>query len=214
MKILSHRGYWKSVFEKNTTTAFNRSFSLEIGTETDVRDLNLNLVISHDLPTKNQLGFEKFLQMASLYSNDLLPLTLALNIKSDGLAIPIRRTIEAYRNLDCFVFDMSVPDMRSYFKAGIPVFTRMSEVEREPAWLDMSAGVWLDGFTSEWYGVNIVEELISLKKRVCIVSPELHGRPYLELWQKIKNLSVEQQILLCTDHPEEALDFFDLRKGK
>ncbi len=52
MQVISHRGYWKSAAEKNTTTAFARSFALGYGTETDVRDLNGELVISHDMPTQ------------------------------------------------------------------------------------------------------------------------------------------------------------------
>lgn len=212
MKILSHRGYWKSVLEKNTLEAFQRSFSIGLGTETDIRDFNQNLVISHDMPTGNELDFNQFLQMASLNSSDI-PLTLALNIKADGLAIPIRRTLDAYPNLDCFVFDMSVPDMRSYFAAGVPVFTRMSEVERNPAWLDISSGVWLDGFASEWYGLSVIRDLLTQKKRVCIVSPEIHGRNHRTFWQTIKTLVDEKQILICTDYPEEATDFFNLNKG-
>ena len=39
MQVISHRGYWKAASEKNTQTAFKRSFSLGYGTETDVRDL-------------------------------------------------------------------------------------------------------------------------------------------------------------------------------
>lgn len=35
MIILSHRGYWKETHEKNLPIAFERSFSLGFGTETD-----------------------------------------------------------------------------------------------------------------------------------------------------------------------------------
>jgi hypothetical protein len=71
---------------------------------------------------------------------------------------------------------MSIPDTRAYFKAGIPVFTRVSEVERNPAWLEQSAGVWLDAFESEWYGMTDILSLLRAGKRVCVVSSELHGR--------------------------------------
>ncbi|EIP3086535.1 hypothetical protein ACTK3A_001677 [Campylobacter jejuni] len=39
MKILSHRGYWKNKQEKNSITAFNRSFLNSYGLETDLRDM-------------------------------------------------------------------------------------------------------------------------------------------------------------------------------
>jgi len=49
MKILSHRGYWKTVSEKNTpAAAFERSFSPRFGTETDIRDYAGGLVFPHD----------------------------------------------------------------------------------------------------------------------------------------------------------------------
>lgn len=204
MKFLSHRGYWKTAAEKNTEIAFTRSFSLNFGTETDVRDANNELCISHDIATGNELSFDAFLQLANTNS---APLTLALNVKADGLARPMRRVLDAYPALDCFVFDMSVPDMRSYFEAGIPVFTRMSEVERQPVWLDRSAGVWLDGFESEWYETAFIEELLK-QKRVCVVSPELHGRSHLVFWERIKHLVNESRLMLCTDYPQEAAKFF------
>jgi hypothetical protein len=51
MQILSHRRYWKMDSEKNTKIAFERSFSLGFGTETDLmRDFGRKIVISHDMP--------------------------------------------------------------------------------------------------------------------------------------------------------------------
>ena len=47
MVILSHRGYWKDA-RKNSVDAFKASFVREFGTETDIRDYNGELVISHD----------------------------------------------------------------------------------------------------------------------------------------------------------------------
>ncbi len=38
MQILSHRGYWKSIKEKNSFIAFERSFLAMHGVETDLRD--------------------------------------------------------------------------------------------------------------------------------------------------------------------------------
>lgn len=39
MQILSHRGYWKSMEEKNSIIAFDRSFFSLYGLETDLRDM-------------------------------------------------------------------------------------------------------------------------------------------------------------------------------
>lgn len=205
MKIISHRGYWNSVNEKNTEKAFARSFLLGFGTETDVRDFNREIRVSHDMATGEELNFHTFLALASSTGRSL---TLALNIKADGLAKKIYQALEGYPNLDCFVFDMSVPDMRSYFDLGIPVFTRMSEVEQQPVWIERSAGVWLDGFDSEWFDISLIKNLLLMKKRVCIVSPELHGRNHLTFWALIKDFVSEQNLMLCTDYPEQAAKFF------
>ena len=209
MKIISHRGYWKSDIEKNKEVAFNRSFSLGFGTETDVRDFNGGLVISHDMANGTEISFENFLKLANAHIGSR-PLTLALNIKSDGLASHISNAIELYKNLDCFVFDMSVPDMRDYLNQDIAVFTRISEVEQEPVWMDRCEGIWLDGFESDWYSNSFILDLLNQKKRVCIVSPELHKRRHMTFWNRIAPLVGEELLMLCTDFPEQAKVFFDL----
>ena len=207
MKILSHRGYWKSESEKNTKKALDRSVSNGFGFETDIRDYNGKLVISHDIASSQSLGFNEFLENSI---NNLIQekLTLALNIKSDGLSNKLYDSLKEYPSLDVFVFDMSIPDMRSYFNAGIPVFCRMSEVE-QPVWLNDSDGVWLDDFYSEWYDSKFVEELLSEGKRICLISPELHGRKHLTFWKEIKKLYQYESILLCTDFPEDAKNYFE-----
>lgn len=212
MKIISHRGYWKSDVEKNSIAAFKRSFLLGYGTETDVRDYKGELVISHDMANGCEESLSSFLATA----NDALrcasnrSLTLALNVKADGLAVAMRKHLDKHSELDAFVFDMSIPDMRSYFDQGIPVFTRMSEVEPHPVWFELSAGVWLDGFSSEWYDISEIERVLEMGKRVCIVSPELHKRQHLSLWEKIRPLAIASRsdLMLCTDLPEDATSFF------
>ena len=207
MIILSHRGYWKSADEKNTEVAFERSFTLGFGTETDVRDFNGGLVISHDVPNGREISFEKFLRIADRFSRGGR-LVLALNVKADGLSERVSGEIRKYCNLDCFLFDMSVPDMRDHLRRDIPVFTRMSEVENPPVWLDRCSGVWLDSFETEWFSNSIILELLTLNKRICIVSPELHGRDHMDFWQRIKPLANEPMLMLCTDYPEQAREFF------
>ncbi len=206
MKILSHRGLWVSPSEKNTAIAFERSFGLGFGTETDLRDYRGELVISHDMPAGDEMYFSELL--ALLHQFDADPITLALNIKADGLATQVGNSLAAMPALDAFVFDMSVPDMRSYLNAGIPFFTRVSDVERHPVWLQSASGVWLDSFESDWYDVRTIEEFLDQGKRVCIVSPELHHRSQETAWQTLKPLFKEANLLLCTDFPEKARDYF------
>ena len=207
MHILSHRGYWKDPNEKNSAVAFQRSFECGFGTETDVRDCAGRLVISHDMPTGCELDLEAFL---NIYGNRQLP--LAINIKSDGLVVPLQNLMKTAKILDWFVFDMSIPDMRSYLRAGVPVFTRMSEVEQSPVWIDDASGVWLDAFSDVWYDINFIDGLLDRGLRVCVVSPELHGREHDVFWMQLSVLSKRAGLMLCTDFPGQAEEFFKVNK--
>lgn len=203
MKVISHRGYWKEPSEKNTEVAFRRSFDLGFGTETDVRDLAGTLVISHDMPTGGEMPLDTFLSLSGVRE-----LTLALNIKADGLADRVVEAARRHQLRDWFVFDMSVPDMRAYLKLGAPVFSRMSEVERVPAWVDQAAGIWLDSFSLEWWDAAVLRDLLAGAKRVCVVSPELHGRGHTAMWATLAEFRQHDNLVLCTDLPEQARHYF------
>jgi hypothetical protein len=205
MKIISHRGYWLEASEKNTEVAFRRSFDLGFGTETDVRDCAGQLLISHDMPSGKEMTLEAFLDILAGR-----PLPLAINIKADGLSKKLLEILQRYRVADAFVFDMSVPDLLQQLKNGVPSFTRLSEYEREPSCYDQAAGVWLDAFKSVWYDFDLIKSIVAKNKRVCLVSPELHGRPCEELWDMLRaNKAIQHpQIILCTDLPEKAQAFF------
>jgi hypothetical protein len=208
-RLLSHRGCWKHGLPKNSIAAMKRSFAYGYGVETDIRDEAGQLVISHDLPVPTCPTLRQVMDAAAIES-PLAPPTLALNIKADGLADLVRSELARQPQLQCFVFDMAVPDMLHYFNAGIPTFTRLSEVEPVPAWLERCRGVWLDAFTAEWYGMGVIRDLLAKDKYVCVVSPELHGREYIPLWQQLKTMWADTRLMLCTDLPDDALHFFDL----
>lgn len=204
MKIISHRGYWLNPVEKNTEAAFRRSFDLSFGTETDVRDLNGELVISHDMPDANAMTLSAFLDLPQARQ-----LPLALNIKSDGLQAELVKKMVGVA--DWFVFDMSIPDTRGYLQLNVPVLMRMSEVELNPPWVDKCAGIWLDAFDGLWYDEHFLTELLSRFQRVCIVSSELHKRDPLQLWTLIKKFRSSERLILCTDFPEKAEQFLELK---
>lgn len=202
MIIMSHRGYWKAEAEKNQEVAFNRSFDLGYGTETDVRECGGLLLMSHDIPSGSEVTLDQFL---SIVDGRVLP--LAINIKADGLADVLKMAFDDHPGLDWFVFDMSIPDTRAHFSAGNPVFVRMSEVEKTPAWLEQASGVWLDGFDSVWYDKELILDLLQKNKKVCIVSEELHKRDHALQWKMLSQISSES-FMLCTDFPEDATKFF------
>lgn len=208
MKIIAHRGVWRNSQQQNSLVAFNKALSLNAGIETDIRDCQQKLVISHDMAQATSLQLTHVLaELKSLLTQQH---TLALNIKADGLAFSLKKILTRYSNLDYFAFDMSIPDAKQYLAAGIPMFTRLSEIEPSPLLFDEAAGIWLDSFSNNWFNATTITDLLKQNKRVCIVSAELHQRDYLPIWQLLKPLKNNDQLLLCTDLVEEAFQFFYL----
>ena len=210
MIVMSHRGLWKEEKEKNTETAFRRSFVLGFGTETDIRDCCGELVISHDIADNNCMSLGYFFGIYKSYSVDL---PLALNIKADGLQKKLLSEIIKYEISNYFVFDMSVPDGLACLKAGLRTFTRQSEFEPYPAFYEAAQGVWVDEFTDHWVDEATIANHLTKGKDICIVSPELHKRPMQKEWQHYKKISscsgAGGRVMICTDLPEEAERMFN-----
>ena len=205
MIILSHRGYWKSEEERNQEVAFHRSFDLGYGTETDIRDIQGKLVISHDMPQGNEITFEELLQIMGGRN-----LPLALNIKADGMANEILRLLKKYNHTNYFTFDMSIPDMVVQLKTELTVFTGLSDILSPAVLLDQAKGIWLDCFNSDWYDSKLVDTYLEMGKSVCIVSADLHKRDVKDQWSIIKQCKHfdSDSLMLCTDYPETAREFF------
>lgn len=198
MQIISHRGYWKTPAEKNGRAAFARTLELGFGTETDVRDLGGELVVSHDPPQGGEIAWRELLD---LFDGHGLP--LAVNIKADGLA-PMLKAAFAGRSTPWFAFDMSGPETVRYAREGLPFYTRHSDVEPEPILYEQAAGVWLDDFAGGWITPDAVSRHLDAGKAVCVVSPELHGRDPQAMWEQLTLFESEAAVTLCTDRPEEA----------
>ena len=163
MKIISHRGFWDKATEMNSIQSFIKSFELGFGTETDVRDLNGRIVISHDIPSDSSetIYFEDFLEIYKKYSAIVNSLPIALNIKADGLQTLITQKLEEYSIDNYFLFDMSLPDQLQYVKKNTSkVFTRQSEYEKEPLLYKESDGVWLDSFDGNWFSYDLIKNHI------------------------------------------------------
>jgi len=207
MQIISHRGYWKSTEEKNREIAFERSFALGFGTETDLRDYCGRVVVSHDMANHSAVPLNELL---SIFNRHDRRLPLALNIKADGLQQPLKAALQQFAIENYFVFDMSVPDTIGYIGAGINFFSRQSEYEPQPAFYNECNGIWLDCFKDIWYTSDLISGHLANNKQVAIVSPELHKRNHLYLWQQLKADKLYQSagLILCTDVPEKAADFF------
>lgn len=189
--------------------AFERSFKNGLGLETDVRDYKGQLVVSHDIPNENSISMETFLNLYKSIGDNLY---LALNIKSDGLQSVLSDLIQQFEVKNYFVFDMSVPDGLNYLRKNMNVFTRQSEFETTPSFYNEAEGVWLDEFNSHWITDEVIKKHLMAEKKICIVSPELHGRSYNEEWRMYKKIEQElkpEAMMLCTDFPEKAKKYFN-----
>ena len=217
MECLAHRGFWKSPGEKNTRVAFERALEAGFGIETDLRDHDGTIVISHDPPGgegEPEMTFEDFL---TLYRQMEAGGTLALNIKADGLAAETLRLLQQFDLPRYFVFDMSIPDMLGYARLGMSCFSRQSEFE-SPVMFEADStfspihGIWLDSFSSIWYSTDLVSKHLASGLDVCLVSPELHGRNPDPWWDELKAFRKTLQpsddsnfgsLMLCTDFPDK-----------
>ena len=199
-QIFAHRGAWLE--NKKTPNSFESlSIALADGfaVETDVRDRDAALIVSHDPPRKNDTDITEFQKLVSKKN------TLAINIKSDGLAPKLVVLQEQIRESNSFVFDCSFPEIYKYRQLGIPHALRISEYESELPW--NPDYIWLDSFESDWWIHD--KNIRNLVTRIptIIVSPELHGRDKSQVWDIFLELreSVEH-VGICTDYPGQLLE--------
>lgn len=209
--IIAHRGLHYSEDEKNSAVAIRRAIEEGFGFETDIRDINRKIVVSHDPPTDDNvlLSFEWLLQEVS---STKCTGRIALNIKSDGLSETISSAIltNGAPVSQFYVFDMSVPDTIPYLRSPIDVYTRQSDYELAPVLLEEAQGVWIDDFSGSNQQVRIAKQFMDKGLRVAVVSSELHKRTHAELWNQIYESEVYLSPLfeLCTDLPIEAANHF------
>ncbi|MFS1977267.1 hypothetical protein [Vibrio splendidus] len=206
--IIAHRGFWFDISEQNTEEAFKRALSSGFGIETDLRDRNKSLVISHDMPDLESVTFDKFLNICDQHDSQNV---LALNIKADGLQAPLKQS--DIKNTH-FFFDMSVPDMLGYCNQAMPVYTRYSDLETVPSLYQESEGIWLDNFSDEKLDLEALETFLKDNKKIVLVSPELHKKDESSYWSDLRefinsNPQWSDSIGLCTDYPSKARDYFN-----
>ena len=215
MQILAHRGWWLQPGEKNSKAAFERALAAGYGIETDVRDCDGELVISHDMPRRAAAQPPQTLPaFLDLYASFPGRPTLALNVKADGLHEPMHAALATRRITSYFVFDMSVPDTLGWLRRGMSVFTRRSEFETGSSLDAQAQGFWLDAFETPYVPSADVAAAVRAGKQAAVVSPELHGKPHLQAWAEwrgvLASLTAGQQgnVLLCTDFPGHAERYF------
>jgi hypothetical protein len=192
-QIFAHRGFWKEGgFAPNSIESLESAFEKGFAVETDVRDQQEEIVISHD-----PCGSSTY----SSFNQELLALGgIAINIKSDGLVPQFVELREHLQESQSFVFDCSFPQILQFRKASIPHALRISEYEKELPW--NPDYIWLDAFNDDWWVKDAKIRKLMDQTPTIIVSPELHGRDFLLVWEEFSNLAQEvENIGICTDFP-------------
>lgn len=205
MRILAHRGLWSLPEEKNTLTSFIKAFENGFGIETDVRDYCGKLVVSHDIATGQS---EPFAKVLDIYNQTNCTETLAINIKADGIQNILLRDLQNYSIDNYFVFDMSIPEQVVYHRQNFSVYTRMSEYEIHPVLEEKAEGIWMDEWEKSWIDASIIDKFLLNGKKVSIISPEIHGRDKTNIWKQLMQYKDNENVLLCTDLPLEAKEYF------
>jgi hypothetical protein len=197
---------WSKREEGNSLEGFKKAFEHGYGIETDIRDYDGRLVVSHNIATGQAFEFEDVLK---LYTELNCDTELAINIKADGLQAALMNLIKKYNIKKYFVFDMSVPEQVVFHRDGFNAFTRMSEYETVPVLLQKAQGIWMDEWENSWINADVIKKYRDENKIISIISPEIHGRDKTFLWNELKCFSEDDGVLLCTDIPLEAEGFFN-----
>ena len=214
-RIVAHRGAWsKELLVPNSQDALLAALDAGFSIETDLRDRNGTVVVSHDPTTDDSaLTLRQFLAQISgvTLSRDLV---LALNIKSDGLNSIMKDELRILQGIPHFFFDMSTPELVKYAKAGLSVGLRRSEFETLAPQLSICSepsAVWVDGFDSDWWKTSELLELGAGKRVVVLVSPELHGREPAQVWKIFADeFHKNPNLYICTDYPWDVLGMIEL----
>jgi hypothetical protein len=206
ISVVAHRGMWNDPTEQNSLDSFRRAFANGFGIETDIRDFAGDVAIAHD-PADASCPFLD--ELLALHGADTHP--LYLNVKADGL---VPRLADIAWGGNVRFFDMSAPQAVAYAKSGLPILTRISDVEREPVLVDRAHGMWVDALIGEWLDAAQVDELARLQCPLIFVSPELHGRAPEPLWALLREtLPGGVDASICTDLPAAADDYFNKAAG-
>lgn len=157
----------------NTSAELN-SLPAGVGVELDLRDRGERLILQHD-PFSDGENFEDFL---SQYKDRG---TLILNIKSERIELKVSELLIKYNVKKYFYLDSSFPMIKLLSQKGEKnIAVRFSEYEGLDTVMNMKGKidwVWVDCFTRLPIDKMTYNNLKDAGFRLCLVSPELQGRP-------------------------------------
>lgn len=153
------------------------------GVEVDIRLSNSKLICQHDPLSDGPL----FSDWISEYRHK----TLILNVKEEGIEHLVLEQIKKFGISDYFFLDQSFPFLLKNAKTGLRnAAVRVSEFESIETAISLSGlidWVWVDIFSTFPLGPTEISRLTNAGFKICVVSPELHGRMDENLVTELKN---------------------------
>jgi len=192
MKLICHR--------RNTLKELLAT-PTQYGVELDIRSYGNKLVIHHD----PMIEGESFETWVAAYKHG----TLILNVKEEGLEAHLIDLMKAHGIEDYFFLDQSFPFLIKWAKAGERrCAVRVSEFETIDTALTLAGKidwVWVDCFTHFALTHDEFKQLKNAGFKLCLVSPELQGRPAETEILRLADLLKERDIqadAICTKRPD------------
>lgn len=183
------------------TTEQLKNIHITHGVELDLRAFGDRIVVHHDA-FSDAVDFEDWLKC---YKHSFV----VLNIKEEGIENIVRELVSKYHVHDYFMLDLSFPAMIRMIRTGEKrVAIRVSHYESVDCALSLAGKidwVWLDLF-HDHFPIDRSQYHLLQKARykICLVSPELHGRNRQSI-TTVQNYLVMNQLTMdavCTKHPE------------
>jgi hypothetical protein len=192
MIFISHR--------RNTIEELKATPS-EYGVEVDIRSNNGRLMIHHDALKEGE-DFEGWLKH---YHHK----TLILNVKEEGLEDRLIELMQQHHITDYFFLDQSFPFLIKWARLGERnSAVRVSEFESIETALTLKGKidwVWVDCFNYFPLSNSDAKRLQNAGFKLCLVSPELQGKPFDTEIPLLANLLHERSIkvdAICTKQPQ------------
>jgi hypothetical protein len=156
----------------NTVEELNK-LPTELGVELDLRDSGNRLILQHD-PFTDGEDFEVYLEN---YRHG----TMILNIKSERIEHKVLELLKQFNIINYFFLDSSFPMIKLLSQQGEHrCAVRFSEFEGLDTVMAMKGRidwVWVDCFSHLPIDAESFKLLKDAGFKLCLVSPELQGRP-------------------------------------
>jgi hypothetical protein len=165
---------------------------IDMGVEVDLRDLNGDIILSHDpfVYTSSGIEFEEYLKH---YKHSFI----ILNIKSERIEYRVLELLKEYNINDYFFLDSSFPMMYKLSTEGENnIAIRYSEFESIYTVINNAnkfKWVWVDCFTKLPLNNYIFQLMKIWNFKICLVSPDLQGQQ--DKVEEYSNYLLEKNII-------------------